>query len=132
MGEVDQSFKRLFLLQVGALLKWLLGEIRDITPLSTDLATERQLLPDTLYRAAYQGFPCIANVEVQSEPDEEIRTACISTQRGPCTNTGCRSSPSSSGCLIAGRCPHRHIGCGLGAGFYDQRRYVYRDQPTAA
>ncbi len=72
MDEGDQSFKRLFLLQVGALLKWLLGEIKDITPLSTDLATERQLLPDALYRAVYQGFPCVANVEVQSEPDEEI------------------------------------------------------------
>ncbi len=72
MGEVDQSFKRLFLLQMAALLKWLLGEIKDIEPVPTDLATERQLLPDTLYRATFEGVPCLANVEVQSEPDEEI------------------------------------------------------------
>ncbi len=72
MGEVDQSFKRLFLLEVVALLEWLLGDVKDIEPLSTDLATERQLLPDTLYRAIFEGIPCIINVEFQSEPDDEI------------------------------------------------------------
>ncbi len=30
------------------------------------------MLPDTLYRAAFEGVPCIVNVEVQSEPDEEM------------------------------------------------------------
>lgn len=72
MGEVDQSFKRLFLMRVDTLLEWLLGDIKDIAPLPTDLATERQLLPDTLYRATFEGIPCIVNVEVQSEPDEEM------------------------------------------------------------
>ncbi len=72
MGEVDQSFKRLFLMRVDSLLEWLLGDIKDVAPLPTDLATERQLLPDTLYRATFEGVPCIVNVEVQSEPDEEM------------------------------------------------------------
>lgn len=72
MGEVDQSFKRLFLMRVDSLLEWLLGDIKDVVALPTDLATERQLLPDTLYRATFEGVPCIVNVEVQSEPDEEM------------------------------------------------------------
>ncbi len=32
MGEVDQSFKRLFLMRVDALLEWLLGDIQDVAP----------------------------------------------------------------------------------------------------
>jgi predicted transposase YdaD len=72
MGEVDQSFKRLFLWQVDALLKWLIGNVQDIRPVSTDLATERQLLPDTLYLAIFEGILCLINVEIQSEPDDEI------------------------------------------------------------
>ncbi|HEY7350808.1 MAG TPA: hypothetical protein VH599_21035 [Ktedonobacterales bacterium] len=37
MGEVDQSFKRLFLLRVDALLQWLLGDVRNDKPLALDL-----------------------------------------------------------------------------------------------
>lgn len=72
MGEIDQTFKRLFLLRVGALLQWLLGDVQDVQPVLPDLATERQLITDTLYRATYQGEPCLVNVEVQSEPDPEM------------------------------------------------------------
>ncbi|HEY7125972.1 MAG TPA: hypothetical protein VH540_18610 [Ktedonobacterales bacterium] len=72
MGEVDQSFKRLFLLRVDALLEWLLGEVKNVASVPTDLATERQLLPDTLYRATFEGIPCLINVEIQSEPDDEM------------------------------------------------------------
>ncbi len=72
MGEIDQSFKRLFLLRVDALLQWLLGDVRDVQPLLPDLATERQLVPDTLYRAIYEGEPCLVNVEIQSEADPEM------------------------------------------------------------
>jgi hypothetical protein len=72
MGEVDQSFKRLFLLRVDALLAWLLGDVTNVAPVPTDLATERQLLPDTLYRAIFEGILCLINVEIQSEPDDEM------------------------------------------------------------
>lgn len=72
MGDVAQSFKRLFLWQVDALLKWLMGNVEDIRPVSTDLATERQLLPDTLYLAIFEGILCLINVEIQSEPDSEM------------------------------------------------------------
>jgi hypothetical protein len=72
VGEIDQSFKRLFLLRVDALLQWLLGDVRDVQPLLPDLATERQLVPDTLYRVNFEGEPCLVNVELQAEPDLEM------------------------------------------------------------
>ncbi len=72
MGEIDQSFKRLFLLRVDALLQWLLGDVQDVQPLLPDLATERQLIPDTLYRVIYEGVLCLVNIEVQSGPDPEM------------------------------------------------------------
>jgi predicted transposase YdaD len=72
VGEIDQGFKRLFLLRVDALLQWLLGDIQHVQPVLPDLATERQLVPDTLYRALFEGEPCLVNVEIQSEPDPEM------------------------------------------------------------
>lgn len=72
MGEVDQSFKRLFLLRVDALLQWLLGDVRDVQPLLPDLATERQLVADTLYRVIFEGVLCLVNIEIQSEADPDM------------------------------------------------------------
>jgi predicted transposase YdaD len=43
-----------------------------VQPLLPDLATERQLVPDTLYQVLYQGVLCLVNVEIQSEPDPEM------------------------------------------------------------
>ena len=107
MGEMDQGFKRLFILQMKSLLEWLLGAVKDIVPLPTDLATERQLLPDTLYRATF----------VRRMPHPGPRSVAL--RRSPRRGGHCAAASSQAAQAAFAAQPKagvfRHNGAGLGA-----------------
>ena len=51
MGTTDQTFKRLLHDFAQAVIQLAFGSASDVEPLPSELAIERQLLPDSLFRA---------------------------------------------------------------------------------
>jgi predicted transposase YdaD len=76
MGAIDQAFKRLLQEFAQAILQYIFGNVSEVTPLPSEIAIERQLLPDTFFRASIDEIACVVNTEVQTEPDKTMPQRC--------------------------------------------------------
>jgi predicted transposase YdaD len=76
MGTTDQLFKRLLHDFAQAIIQLAFGSAAEVEALPSELAIERQLLPDSLFRAVVDGVTCLVNVEVQFEPDTDMPRRC--------------------------------------------------------
>ncbi len=76
MGAIDQAFKRLLQEFAQAILQYLFGDVSEVAPLPSEIAIERQLLPDTFFRAIIDQIACVVNIEVQTEPDKTMPQRC--------------------------------------------------------
>lgn len=77
MADMDQGIKRLLQSHPGDVLQLALPGVRFIEPLPAEVASEPQLLMDTLYRVSYQGVECAVNVEAQAYPDPAMPRRCF-------------------------------------------------------
>lgn len=76
MGATDQIFKRLLHDFAQAVIQLAFGSAGEVEALPSELAIERQLLPDSLFRATVDGIKCLVNIEAQFEPDDEMPRRC--------------------------------------------------------
>lgn len=76
MGATDQIFKRLLQDFAQAVIQLAFDTAGDVEGLPSELAIERQLLPDSLFRATVDGIKCLVNIEAQFEPDDEMPRRC--------------------------------------------------------
>lgn len=76
MGTTDQIFKRLLHDFAQAVIQLAFGSAGEVEALPSELAIERQLLPDSLFRATVDGVQCLVNIEAQFEPDNEMPRRC--------------------------------------------------------
>ena len=72
MAEKDQGAKAVIQLRPADWIAYVLPGAEYQGPLETDVATEPQLMLDTLSRARYQGMDCAVNLEIQSAYDKTI------------------------------------------------------------
>lgn len=77
MAEMDQGIKRLLQARPEDVLALALPGVEYLEPIQTDVATEPQLVLDTLFRVRYQGEECAVNVEAQAYPDPEMPRRCF-------------------------------------------------------
>jgi hypothetical protein len=77
MAEMDQGIKRLLQTHPGDVLELAFPGMRYLGPLPTDVATEPQLVLDTLFRVRFQGEECAINVEAQSTGDPAMPRRCF-------------------------------------------------------
>lgn len=77
MAELDQAIKRLLQAYPGDVLELAFPGVRYLGPLQTDVATEPQLVLDTLFRVRYQGEECAINVEAQASHDPKMPRRCF-------------------------------------------------------
>jgi hypothetical protein len=66
---MDQGIKRLLQARPQDVLTLALPGVEYLAPMPTDVATEPQLVLDTLYQVRYQGEECAVNIEAQAYPD---------------------------------------------------------------
>jgi predicted transposase YdaD len=76
MGATDQTFKRLFHDFAQAVIQLAFGRASDVEPIPSEVAIERQLLPDSFFRATVRGIRCVVNIEAQFEPDDDMPRRC--------------------------------------------------------
>ncbi len=76
MAEKDQGAKAVIQLRPEDYIKQALPDAEYLGPLPTDVATEPQLLLDTLYRIRYHNIECAINIEVQAALDKQM-PACL-------------------------------------------------------
>ena len=76
MGTTDQTFKRLLRDFGQAVMQLAFGSASEVELLPGEVAIERQLLPDSFFRAIVRGVRCVVNIEVQYEPDETMPLRC--------------------------------------------------------
>lgn len=76
MGTTDQIFKRLLHDFAQAIIQLAFGSAGEVEALPSELAIERQLLPDSLFRAEVDGVKCLVNIEAQFEPDADMPRRC--------------------------------------------------------
>lgn len=74
---MDQGVKRLLQARPGDVLALALPGAEYLGPIPTDVATEPQLVLDTLFRVRYQGVECAVDVEAQAAPDPEMPRRCF-------------------------------------------------------
>ena len=72
MADMDQGIKRLIQLFPGELIAFAKPGVEYISPAPTDVAMERQLILDTLYRARYHGLDCMVNFEAQVDVSRDV------------------------------------------------------------
>lgn len=72
MAEMDQGIKRLIQTHPRDVLALALPEAEYLGTLPVDVATEPQLVLDTLLRARYQGHECAIDVEAEARPRPDI------------------------------------------------------------
>lgn len=77
MAEMDQGIKRLIQTRPADVVRLVLKDAEFINPITTDVATEPQLVLDTLYRMRYQGVECAVNIEAQASPDPAMAHRCF-------------------------------------------------------
>lgn len=77
MAEMDQGIKRLLQARPQDVLTLALPGVEYLAPMPTDVATEPQLVLDTLYRVRYQGEECAVNIEAQVYPDPAMPRRCF-------------------------------------------------------
>src|SRR5579864_4681030 len=71
-GDMDQGLKRLCQLRAQDLLSFGLPGAELLAALPTDLATEPQLVTDTLFHARYQGDECLIDLEIEAAPTRDM------------------------------------------------------------
>ena len=69
MGHMDQGIKALLDLRTEDVVSFALPTARYLGALPPDVATEPQLVLDSLYRIFYQGMDCAVNIEAQARAD---------------------------------------------------------------
>jgi hypothetical protein len=72
MAEKDQGAKAIIQLRLADIIVFALPGAQYLGPLATDVATEPQLVLDTLHRIRYHGIVCAANIELQATPDKTM------------------------------------------------------------
>lgn len=72
MAEKDQGAKAVIQLRPADWIAYALPGAEFEGPLETDVATEPQLLLDTLYRARYHGIACAVHIEIQAALDKTM------------------------------------------------------------
>ncbi|HEY7780547.1 MAG TPA: hypothetical protein VIC85_10090 [Ktedonobacterales bacterium] len=77
MAEMDQGIKRLLQAHPTDVLELAFPGPRYLGPLQTDVATEPQLVLDTLFRVRFQGEECAINVEAQATSDPNMPRRCF-------------------------------------------------------
>ncbi|HKV85359.1 MAG TPA: hypothetical protein VJN88_12445, partial [Ktedonobacterales bacterium] len=77
MAEMDQGIKRLLQSHPADVLELALPGVEYIEPMPVEVATEPQLLMDTLFRVRYRGVECAVNVEAQAYPDPAMPRRCF-------------------------------------------------------
>ena len=77
MADMDQGIKRLLQSHPADVLRLALPGARFIEALPAEVASEPQLVMDTLYRVSYQGVECAVNVEAQVYPDPTMPRRCF-------------------------------------------------------
>jgi hypothetical protein len=76
MADMDQGVKRLLQAHPADIIHLALPGAEYLAPIKTDVATEPQLVLDTLYRVRFQGEECGVNVEIQGYPDPAMPRRC--------------------------------------------------------
>ncbi len=71
MGDMDQGIKRLIQLFPAELIAFAKEGMEYVSPAPVDVAMERQLVLDTLFRAQYHHLPCLVNLEAQTVISQE-------------------------------------------------------------
>lgn len=74
MADMDQGLKRIFQLHPQDILALALLGAEYLAP---DLATELQLVQDTLYRIRFDGLDCAVNFEAQAYPTSDMPRRCF-------------------------------------------------------
>ena len=77
MAEMDQGIKRLLQAHPADVLELALPGVVYLEPMPAEVATEPQLLMDTLFRVRYRGVECAVNVEAQAYPDPAMPRRCF-------------------------------------------------------
>ena len=77
MPEMDQGIKRLLQTHPGDVLALALPEAEYLGTLPVDVATEPQLVLDTLLRARYHGIECAVDLEAEARPREDMGRRCF-------------------------------------------------------
>ena len=77
MAEMDQGIKRLLQSHPAEILALALPGVEYLEPMPAEVATEPQLLMDTLFRVRYEGVVCAVNVEAQLYPDPTMPRRCF-------------------------------------------------------
>lgn len=72
MAEKDQGAKAIIQLRPADFIKKILPDAEYLGPLETDVATEPQLVLDTLYRIRYHGIDCAIDLEIQATYDKDM------------------------------------------------------------
>lgn len=72
MAEKDQGAKAIIQLRPADFIQQVLPEAEFVGPLETDVATESQLMLDTLYRIRLAGVECAVNIEIQAAYDKDM------------------------------------------------------------
>ena len=85
MGHMDQGFKALLDLAPAQAARFFLNDAQAeyLGVLPTDVAMERQLVMDSLYRVQYQGEECALDIEYRHMPIRLCRAGCTSMACGP-------------------------------------------------
>lgn len=77
MADMDQGLKRIFQLHPQDILALALPGAEYIAPIAPDVATEPQLVLDTLYRIRLDGVECAVNLEAQAYPTSDMPRRCF-------------------------------------------------------
>lgn len=77
MADMDQGIKRLLQTHPADVLTLAVPGVEYLGPIATDVATEPQLVLDTLFRVRYHGEECAINVEAQAYPDASMPRRCF-------------------------------------------------------
>lgn len=68
VGEMDQGIKRLLQTHPQDVLSYTLPGAQYLDTIPVDIATEPQLVLDTLFRVRYKGVECAIDVEAEAQP----------------------------------------------------------------
>ena len=72
MAEKDQGAKAIIQMRPADFIKEVLPDAEYLGPLETDVATEPQLVLDTLSLIRYHGIECAVDIEIQASYDAEM------------------------------------------------------------
>lgn len=74
---MDQGIKRLLQVHPADVISMAYPGAEYLAPIATDVATEPQLVLDTLFRIRFQGEECAVNIEAQVYPDPRMPRRCF-------------------------------------------------------